>query len=84
MKRKSRSKITNSPPANRPTRSTKATARRVRDLYTAFLARLGPGPHDQITEAGALRWAELTANLRAASITRAGRRGDRREQHHQT
>jgi hypothetical protein len=61
MKPKSRSRVTNSPASNRGDRSKKATTRRVRDLYTAFLARLGAGPHDEITQAGALRWAELTA-----------------------
>jgi hypothetical protein len=61
MIKKSRSKVTNRPPANRPTRSATATARRVRDLYSAYLERLGPGPHDHVIEAGALRWAELTA-----------------------
>jgi hypothetical protein len=61
MRPKSRSRVTNKPPANAPTRSTKATARRVRDLFTAYLERLGPGPHDHVIEAGALRWAELTA-----------------------
>lgn len=71
MKPKSRSKVTNSPPANAPTRSAKATARRVRDLFRAYLERLGPGPHDPIIEANALRWAELTAiceTLRAKAL----------------
>jgi hypothetical protein len=61
MKSKNRSRVTNDPAKNRGDRSSKATARRVRDLYIAFLARLGHGPHDEITQAGALRWAELTA-----------------------
>lgn len=66
-----RSRTTNRPPSNHPGRSTKATARRVRDLYSAYLERLGPGPHDPVIEAGALRWAELTAiceTLRAKAL----------------
>ena len=59
MKPKSRSKVTNRPPANTPTRSAKATARRVRDLFEAYLGRLGPGPHDPIIQSRALRAAEL-------------------------
>jgi hypothetical protein len=71
MTPKSRSRVTNKPPANAPTRSAKATARRVRDLYVAYLERLGPGPHDPVIEANALRWAELTAiceTLRAKAL----------------
>jgi hypothetical protein len=69
-----RSRTTNRPPSNHPGRSTKATARRVRDLFTAYLERLGPGPHDPVIEAGALRWAELTAiceTLRAKALAGA-------------
>jgi hypothetical protein len=43
----------------------------VRDLYAAYLERLGPGPHDVTIEANALRWAELTAiceGLRARAL----------------
>lgn len=68
---KSRSAVTNRPPANRPTRSAKATARRVRDLYAAYLERLGQGPHDPIVEAAALRAAELSTiceGLRARAL----------------
>jgi hypothetical protein len=71
MTPKSRSRVTNKPPANAPSRSAKATARRVRDLYNAYLERLGPNPHDPITEANAVRWAELTAiceTLRAKAL----------------
>jgi hypothetical protein len=69
--KRGRSRTTNRPPSNRPGRSAKATARRVRDLYTAYLERLGPGPHDPVIEASALRWAELTAiceTLRAKAL----------------
>ena len=71
MIRKSRSRVTNRPPANRPSISAKATARRVRDLYAAYLERLGPGPHDPIVEAAALRAAELSTiceGLRARAL----------------
>jgi hypothetical protein len=65
MTKKTRSRVTNRPPANsRPTKtaivSPHASARRVTDLYDAYLARLGKGPHDAVTQANALRWAELT------------------------
>jgi hypothetical protein len=68
---KSRSAVTNRPPANRPARSPKAVARRVRDLFSAYLGRLGPGPHDPIVEASALRAAELATiceGLRARAL----------------
>jgi hypothetical protein len=68
---RTRSRVTNRPPANRPKRTPHATARRVTDLYTAYLARLGSGPHDPIVEANALRWAELTTiceTLRARAL----------------
>jgi len=71
MQPKSRSRTTNKPPANRPKRSPHATARRVSDLYHAYLARLGDGPHEPVIEANALRWAELTAiceGLRARAL----------------
>jgi hypothetical protein len=71
MTPKSRSRITNKPPANSPTRSAQATARRVRDLYEGYLARVGPGPHDAIVEAAALRAAELATiceGLRARAL----------------
>jgi hypothetical protein len=71
MIKKSRSKVTNRPPANRPTRSATATGRRVRDLFTAYLERLGPGPHDPIVQAQALRAAELATiceGLRAKAL----------------
>ena len=70
-KKRGRSAVTNRPPANRPTRTAKATARRVRDLYSAFLGRLGPGPHDPVVEAAALRAAELATlceGLRARAL----------------
>jgi hypothetical protein len=70
-KKRGRSAITNRPPSNRPARSTKATARRVRDLYVAYLHRLGEGPHDPIVEASALRAAELATiceGLRARAL----------------
>jgi hypothetical protein len=66
MTKKTRSRVTNRPPANsRPTKkspivSPHASARRVTDLYDAYLARLGKGPHVAVTQANALRWAELT------------------------
>jgi hypothetical protein len=69
--KKGRSRTTNKPPSNRPGRSPKALSRRVTDLYRAYLERLGPGPHDPIIEASALRWAELTAiceTLRAKAL----------------
>jgi hypothetical protein len=71
MTPKSRSRVTNKPPANAPTRSAKATARRVRDLYEGYLDRVGPGPHDPIVEAAALRAAELATiceGLRARAL----------------
>jgi hypothetical protein len=65
-----RSRTTNRPPSNRPGRSVKATARRVRDLYEAYLDRTG-GTADPILQAQALRAAELTAlceSLRARAL----------------
>jgi hypothetical protein len=69
--KRGRSRTTNKPPSNRPGRSPKALSRRVTDLYRAYLERLGPGPHDPIIEANALRWAELTViceTLRAKAL----------------
>jgi hypothetical protein len=66
-----RSRTTNRPPSNSPGRSAKATSRRVRDLFEAYLGRLGPGPHDEIVQAQALRAAELATiceGLRARAL----------------
>jgi hypothetical protein len=74
MTPKSRSRVTNKPPANSPNRSAKATARRVRDLYEAYLARIGTGPHDPIVQSWALRGAELAViceGLRAKALAGA-------------
>jgi hypothetical protein len=73
---KSHSRVTNRPPVNSrkkkiPIVSPHAKARRVTDLYDAYLARLGKGPHDAVTQANALRWAELTTiceGLRARAL----------------
>jgi hypothetical protein len=67
-----RSRMTNQPvSAGRYGSSKRAVARRVRDLYRAHLARLGTGPHDAVTEACALRAAELAViceALRAKAV----------------
>jgi hypothetical protein len=71
MKPKSRSAVTNSPPTNSPRRTAKATARRVRDLYAAYLGKLGDGPHDPIVQSWALSGAELAViceGLRARAL----------------
>jgi hypothetical protein len=61
MKPKNRSRVTNRPFVDRYGQSRRATSRRVKDLYAGLLARVGPGPHDVVTEARALRAAELYA-----------------------
>lgn len=67
---RNRSRVTNRPPTNRPGRSAAATGRRVRDLYVAYLERVGRSS-DPIVQAQALRAAELTAlceSLRARAL----------------
>ena len=56
-----RSKVANRPAVDRYGQSRQAAGRRVRSLFVALLGRLGPGPHDVVTEARALRTAELFA-----------------------
>jgi hypothetical protein len=46
--------------------------RRVRLLFNTYLDRLGPGPHDHVIQAGAIRAAELLVlceELRARALT---------------
>ena len=45
--------------------------RRVRLLFKTYLSRLGPGPHDHVIQAGAIRAAELMVmceDLRAKAL----------------
>lgn len=66
-----RSRVTNRPASDRYGSTGRATVRRVRDLYRAHLARFGDGPHDPVTEAHALRAAELAVlceDMRAKAL----------------
>jgi hypothetical protein len=69
--RRNRSRVTNHPAVGRYGPSGRANARRVRDLYRAHLAQIGKGPFDPLTEARALRAAELEViceDLRAKAL----------------
>jgi hypothetical protein len=71
LKNANRSAMTNDLLASRANART-ARGRRIRDLFKGLLARVGAGPHDVVTEAHALRVAELVV---ACEDIRAGLAG---------